>query len=181
MYFWLVHMATQTQIAEHLGITQQAVSKTLEKMGIVEWQGMTLDDIRLLYIKRLREAAAGRNSADGQYDLQKERALTERVDRELKLYALAEKKGELVNVETLMNELTLVFQGMKQELLSRDDKLKTELDTLYGVDIDVTILNEHTTNVLSHLSRYIAGRADSVAQTGAVDAAAAQDGNNAVG
>lgn len=174
-------MATQTQIAEHLGITQQAVSKTLEKMGIVEWQVMTLDDIRLLYIKRLREVAAGRNSADGQYDLQKERALTERVDRELKLYALAEKKGELVNVESLMDELTLVFQGMKQELLSRDDKLKSELDTLYGVDIDVTILNEHTTNVLSHLSRYLAGRAGGLAPVGGVDVATGEDGDDSVG
>ena len=81
-------MPTQLQIAEHLGITQQAVSKTLDKMGIIDWQLMTLDQIRLAYIKRLREVAAGHASIDGQYDLNKERVMTERVDRELKLSSM---------------------------------------------------------------------------------------------
>ena len=69
-------MPTQLQIAEHLGITQQAVSKTLDKMGIVEWQLMSLDQIRLAYIKRLREVAAGHASIDGQFDINRERVLT---------------------------------------------------------------------------------------------------------
>ena len=88
-------MTKQTEIAEHLGISQQAVSKTLSKMGI-EWRDKSLDEIRLAYISRLREVAAGHASIDGEYDLNKERVLTERVDRELKQYQLAEKKGQLV-------------------------------------------------------------------------------------
>lgn len=174
-------MPTQLQIAEHLGITQQAVSKTLDKMGIIDWQLMTLDQIRLAYIKRLREVAAGHVSIDGQYDLNKERVMTERVDRELKLYQLAEKKKELVNVENLMNELGTVFQGMRQELLSRDDKLKNELDTLYGIEIDVSILNEHTTNVLNHLSRYLEGCAGSFPASGGNHEAAGENGDNSLG
>ena len=174
-------MPTQLQIAERLGITQQAVSKTLDKMGIVEWQLMSLDQIRLAYIKRLREVAAGHASIDGQFDINRERVLTERVDRELKQYQLAEKKKELVNVEALMTELSIVFQGMRQELLSRDDKLKTELDTLYGIEVDVSILNEHTTDVLNHLSRYLNGRAGSLPAPGGNNEAAGEDGDNSVG
>lgn len=174
-------MPTQLQIAEHLGITQQAVSKTLDKMGIIDWQLMTLDQIRLAYIKRFREVAAGHASIDGQYDLNKERVMTERVDRELKLYQLAEKKKELVNVENLMNELGTVFQGMRHELLSRDDKLKNELDTLYGIEIDVSILNEHTTNVLNHLSRYLEGCAGSFPASGGNHEAAGENGDNSLG
>ena len=145
---------TQKEIAEHLGMTQQAVSKTLGKMGI-EWQSMSLDEVRLAYIKRLREVAAGYASIDGQYDLNRERVLTEQVDRELKLYQLAEKKQMLVNVDVFMTELEPVFQAMRQEMLARDDKLKLELDTLYGINVDVTILNEYTNNTLNHLSRYL--------------------------
>lgn len=145
---------TQKEIAEHLGMTQQAVSKTLGKMGI-EWQSMSLDEVRLAYIQRLREVAAGYASIDGQYDLNRERVLTEQVDRELKLYQLAEKKQMLVNVDVFMTELEPVFQAMRQEMLARDDKLKLELDTLYGINVDVTILNEYTNNTLNHLSRYL--------------------------
>ena len=174
-------MTTQKEIAEHLGISQQAVSKTLDKMGIADWKSMTLDQIRLAYIKRLREVASGHGSIDGQYDLNKERAMTERVDRELKLYQLAEKKKELVSVETLMNELSIVFQGMRQELLSRDDKLKNELDTLYGIDIDVSILNEHTSNALTNLSRYLGRRAGDSPTSGGDHEAAGENGDNAMG
>ena len=31
-------MATQQEIAEHLGLSQQAVSKQLSKMGIEDWK-----------------------------------------------------------------------------------------------------------------------------------------------
>ena len=107
--------------------------------------------------------------------------MTDRVDRELKLYQLAEKKKERVNVENLMNELRTVFQGMRQELLSREDKLKNELDTLYGIEIDVSILNEHTTNVLNHLSRYLEGRAGSFPASGGNHEAAGENGDNSLG
>lgn len=165
-------MTTQTEIAEHLGISQQAVSKTLSKMQIA-WKDMTLDEIRLAYIGRLREVAAGHASIDGELDLNRERALTEQVDRELKLYQLAEKKKELVNIADLESELSNVFAGFRQELLSRDDKLKTELDTLYGVDIDVNILNEYTHNALQHLSGYLGGD-QSAAQKDGSDSASAE-------
>lgn len=56
---------TQDEIAAHLGMSQQAISKTLSKMQIA-WKDMTLDEIRLAYIGRLREVAAGHASIDGE-------------------------------------------------------------------------------------------------------------------
>lgn len=168
---------TQEEIAVHLGISQQAVSKTLSKMAI-EWKEMSLDDIRLAYVARLREVAAGHASIDGELDLNRERALTEQVDRQLKLYQLAEKKKELVNIAELEEELSNVFAGFRQELLSRDDKLKTELDTLYGVDIDVNILNEYTHNALQHLSGYLGGYQPATQKVGSDFGTAEKDGND---
>ena len=171
---------TQKEIAEHLGMTQQAVSKTLGKMGI-EWQSMSLDEVRLAYIKRLREVAAGYASIDGQYDLNRERVLTEQVDRELKLYQLAEKKQMLVNVDVFMTELEPVFQAMRQEMLARDDKLKLELDTLYGINVDVTILNEYTNNTLNPLSRYLKEYPENHGEIGRDSPGPGENGDDSMG
>lgn len=171
---------TQNEIAEHLGISQQAVSKTLSKMAI-DWKDMSLDEIRLAYIGRLRKVAAGQASIDGELDLNRERALTEQVDRQLKLYQLAEKKKELVNIADLESELSNVFAGFRQELLSRDDKLKTELDTLYGIDVDVSILNEYTHNALQHLFGYLGGYQPAAQADGRDTETAKENGDNGVG
>ena len=118
---------------------------------------------------------------DGSYDLNKERALSERVDRELKTLQLAEKKKQLVNVDQLMDVLENVVVAFRQELLARDDKLKMELDTLYGTDIDVTILNDYTHNALNHLSGYLAGYRSRNGEAGADYAAPEENGDDGVG
>ena len=145
-------MPTQQEIATHLGISQQAVSQQMEPIG-VDWRTATMDEIRLAYLAHLRGVAAGHRSADGM-DLARERALTEQVDRELKLLTLAEKKGQLINVSQLEPALLRQYGAFKSELEARDDKLKEELDLLYGIDVDLEILSVHTRNALSHLSRH---------------------------
>ena len=54
-------MTTQQQIAEHLGLSQQAVSKQLSKLGL-DWKTASLDQIRLEYIKQLTK---GRSRTNG--------------------------------------------------------------------------------------------------------------------
>ena len=171
---------TQSQIAEHIGVDQSRVSRLMKALGI-DWREKSLDEIRLAYIGRLRETAAGFASVDGSYDLNKERALSERVDRELKTLQLAEKKKQLVNVDQLMDVLENVVVAFRQELLARDDKLKMELDTLYGTDIDVTILNDYIHNALNHLSGYLAGYRSRNGETGADHAAPEENGDDGVG
>ena len=148
-------MLTQQQIADHLDISQQQVSELLKKLGLI-WQTETLDSIRVAYIRQLRGIAAGHRSHDG-LDLTHERVLTERVDRELKLLLVAEKKGVLINVEQLEPELMNMVGAFRAELLARDDKLKADLDALYGIELDLNLLNEHTHAALAQLARYEPG------------------------
>ncbi len=145
-------MATQVEIAEHLGMSQQAVSKQLAQLGI-DSSTATLDEIRLAYIEHLRGLAAGHRTHDGM-DLTRERAMTEQVDRQLKQLALAEKQGQLVNVAQLEPELARMVVAFRTELLAGDDKLKAEIDAFYGIDLDLAFLNEHTRNSLRQLARY---------------------------
>src|SRR5476649_2860797 len=143
---------TQQQIADHLDLSQAEVSKFLKQIEL-DWKEATLDEVRVAYLRKLRAQAAGHQSGDG-HDLVRERVLSERVDRELKIFNLAEKKGSLINVAQLEPELMQMVGAFKSELLNRDDKLKATLEAEYGIKIDVHILNDHTYSALSHLARY---------------------------
>lgn len=145
-------MPTQQQIADHLDLDQSAVSRFVDKVRL-DYRAVSIDEIRIAYIRHLREVAAGRSSETG-IDLVAERAMTERVDREIKLLTLAEKKGQLVNAAQLEQAYGLMVGAFQTELLSLSDKLVQELHTLYGVAVDVEWLNEHIYGCLEQLSEY---------------------------
>lgn len=172
-------MPTQKQIGEHLDLSQVEVSKLLAELGI-DWKTSDLATIRVAYIRKIRAVAAGHKSHDGM-DLTRERVLTEQVLRELKQYELAEMKGQLVSLEQLEPELVQLFSAFKTELLARDDKLKAALDAVYGVEIDLAILEEHTRGCLAQLARYDPERAGLAASDGAADGAGAEDVDDRVG
>ena len=167
---------TQQEIADHLDLSQAEVSKFLRQLDI-DWKQSTLADVRVAYLRKLRAQAAGHQS-EGGLDLVRERVLSERVDRELKIFNLAEKKGSLINVAQLEPELMQMVGAFKSELLNRDDKLKATLEAAYGIKIDVHILNDHTYAALSHLARYDPGDTPVVVAPGHVDSATGEDRPN---
>jgi DNA-binding transcriptional ArsR family regulator len=172
-------MPTQKAIAEHLGMSQPAVSQQLAPLGI-DWKTATMESIRLAYIEHLRAVAAGHRSTDG-FDLARERAMTEQVDRELKQITLAEKKGQVVNLVQLEPELVRMVVAFRTELLARDDKLKAEIDALYGIDLDLAYINEHTRNALAQLARYDPGHPGSIGAPGAGGGTAGGHDDHGVG
>lgn len=148
-------MPTQQEIANHLGISQQAVSQHMATIG-AEWQKASLDEIRMAYLAHLRSVCVVHQSPGG-LDLAHERALTEQVDRELKLLKLEEMRGQLVNIAQLEPELQRQYCAFKTELELRDRSLKGELDRLYGIDVDLELIGLHTRNALSHLTVHSRG------------------------
>lgn len=146
----------------------------------IDWKTASMDEIRLAYLTHLRVVAAGHRSVDGM-DLARERALTEQVDRELKMLTLAEKKGQLVNVAQLEPALMRQYMAFKAELEARDDKLKEELDLLYGIDIDLELISTHTRNALAHLSGHVEGGGVAPGQASPAGGAHAADDHDRVG
>lgn len=73
-------MLTQKEIGFHLDLDQSQVSRLCDDLAI-DWQVTSLDEIRVRYIRRLREQAAGR-AASGDIDLVTERALLAREQKE---------------------------------------------------------------------------------------------------
>jgi hypothetical protein len=147
---------TQTEIAAHLDLDQSAVSRFF-KQADFDWRTATLDEVRFAYIRQLRAQASGHVSSTGA-DLVSERVLTERVEREMKQLVLAEKKAQLINVAQLEPALMQMVGAWKTELLARDDKIKANLDQLYGINLDVQVLNDFTHAAFRHLARYDASR-----------------------
>ena len=70
----------QQDIAEHLDLSQGAVSQWMDRLGL-DWKTTSLDVIRVEYIREIREQAAGR-SASGDLDLATERAGLAKAQRE---------------------------------------------------------------------------------------------------
>lgn len=172
-------MPTQKQIADHLDLSQKQVSELMGELGI-DWRNETLERIRVAYIRRLRAAAAGHQASDGS-DLVRERVMTERVDRELKELQLAEKRGQLVSLEQLEPELAQMVVAFRSDLLARDDKLKSDLDALYGINVDLQVLNDYTHESLNQLARYDPERAGTATSIDAATGAAAEDDDDGMG
>jgi len=145
-------MLKQRQIAEHLDMSQQAVSAMLDKLGL-DWRKESLQTIRVAYLRHLRGVAAGHQSSSGE-DLTLERIKTERVERELKELQLAEKRGALINAHQLDPAMLQMVSAFRTELLARDDKLATDLKLLYGLQVDVAILNEFSYAAIGQFGRY---------------------------
>ena len=166
-------MPTQTQIAEHLDLSQAEVSKLMASLEI-DWTESDLATIRVLYIRKLRAVAAGHKSNDGA-DLTAERVLTERIDREIKQLDLAERKGQLVSLVQLEPELRQMVAAFRTEVQGLPDKIKDELDALHGIDIDIGLLEEHVYATFAQLARYDPERAGTRAPTRRAARAAAED------
>lgn len=145
-------MPTQKELSEHLDLSQPEVSKLLRELGI-DARSTTFEAVRVAYIRRLRGAAAGHKTSSGD-DLVQERVLNERLDREMKMLTLAEKRGELVNVAQLEPELTQMVVAFRTDVLSMVDNIKADLDALYGIDVDLQVLTNHAHDTLRQLARY---------------------------
>lgn len=127
-------MLTQQVIAEHLDLSQSAVSQWLDRAGI-DWKVATLDEIRVAYIRNLREQAAGRAAA-GDLDLATERARLAKEQADKVAMQNSVTRGELAPVVLIEEVLTKaasrvagIFDAIPGMIRRRVPKLTTaELD-----------------------------------------------------
>lgn len=101
-------------------MSQQAVSQLLADLGI-DWKAVSLDEVRVAYIRRLREIAAGR-AALGDLDLATERARLAREQADKIAMQNAVTRGELTSTVVL-----------EQVLASAASKIAGILDAIPGL------------------------------------------------
>ena len=116
-------MATHEQIGAHCDITKQTVSKLIPRFGLPS-RGCDLDSFRIAYIRHLREVAAGRKSEnETDFDLTEERARLAHHQANKTALEEAEKSGELVSTEKVLNMWVKQIAAVRAKLLSIPNKL----------------------------------------------------------
>lgn len=153
-------MATQQEIAEHLGLSQQAVSKQLAKMQI-DWKNLTLREIRLAYIDRLRKNAAGQSD-----DYMRVKLAKEKIETERSLIALKREKAELIDISELLPVLKTVFNGFKQKLEGIPAQIRSEVFVTTGHEIDEQPFAEKIQEILKDCYEYVNSYSSSIEVAG---------------
>src|SRR5690606_12730409 len=107
----------------------------LSGLGL-DWKTDSLDDIRVGYIRKLREAAAGRN--DDQ--LSAVRARRELADARLKELELAEKYKQIVSVDYLEPLLIGLMKQIQSAVLEAGNKSLQLLETNHSIEVDDDVI-----------------------------------------
>jgi phage terminase Nu1 subunit (DNA packaging protein) len=126
---------TQQGIAKHLDLSQAAVSSLMAELGI-DWRAASLNEIRVAYIRRLREQAAGRAAA-GDVDLVTERALLAREQKDRIAMANAVTRGELAPVALIEEVLTKAASKVAGVLDAIPGMIRRRVPVLTAGDIDL--------------------------------------------
>lgn len=146
-------MATQQEIADHLGLSQPTISSALNALGLLkrEWEAMPLDDARKLLVRHYSEIAAGRGG-DDQYRLTRVRARESSLKGDLLQLQIEEKAGTLIPAAAVEQEWQSLVVAARSELLMLPDKLTHAIKALHGVEIDAALIETQIHDVLHRLA-----------------------------
>ena len=85
---------------------------------------------------------------------EKPRDRKDRLSADMLEIELSEKIGGLVLADDVEQQITALVIAVKTEITNGNHKLKNELDSLYEIDIDLELLDEHSRTILNTLSGY---------------------------
>lgn len=149
-------MATQSEVAAHLGIGQSAVAKLVD-MGIfprTPRRGLDLDQCRVAYLGRLREEAAGRAAqGDGEdLDLVTERArlAKEQADRISMENAITRRK--VVCSTDVVKILSPLLANLRTRLLAMPSECAVSLANVSSAASAEAIVRRVVIEALNDLS-----------------------------
>lgn len=133
------HTCSKGDLANLLGISVRSVSDWDQKGVLKRTAGRgrfeTVASVNG-YTAALREQAAGRASATGQ-SLTDERALTEKVIRQIKERELAKLSGDTLTLAEVMESWSLFAQTVRAAMLSIPGKARSTIPHLTAHDADV--------------------------------------------
>ncbi len=144
----MARIVNKKELSEILGISERTLTEH-QKAGLPilvdgvrgsENQYNTADVITWLIERAI----------NGKRETSRDRLDRVRADREE--IGLAKDLGELIPAAELEDAFTSKVIAVKNLLLQGDAKLKTELDALYNIEIDIELLNDNTRNILTQLS-----------------------------
>lgn len=143
-------MPTQAVIADHLDLSQPAVSEVMSKLAI-DWQAESLDQIRVRYIRHLRDLAAGRGG-EAQLVLAQQRARESSLKGDMLELQIARESGLLVVASDFEQAMVAGIAAARSELLTLADKVVAEIKAIHGIDVDSDLIDTHVYAALNRLA-----------------------------
>ena len=134
---------TQQDVADHLFLARPSFTLIVKKYGL-SWKDCTdwtLDQWREAYITRLREEAAGRDQ-----EVSESRAKKEQIEAQLFELRLQKELGSIIELAPAKAALRTMCSDMQSGVQSEVSRLKSVLDTQFGIDVDLDFLNEYVTD-----------------------------------
>jgi hypothetical protein len=98
----------------------------------INWRKTTLDEVRIAYIRKLREAAAGRSDEQ----LGVNRARRELADAMLKELELAEKYKLIINVDGVEPMLISLMKEIQSVVIEAGNKALQAIETTHELKVD---------------------------------------------
>lgn len=138
---------TQAIVAEHLDLSQQAVSELLARLRF-DLETGTIDEVRVKYIRSLRHAAAGR----GGDDIAGERLRLLTAKRRRTELELARRSGELVEAQRVTRAVTTWAAMARAAFEQVPDKLADRLAAETSADDCTALLTAEIDAVLADLA-----------------------------
>jgi len=136
----LIVMPTQLEIADHLDISERRVRDVLKALAL-DWTVLTMDDIRLAYIRDLREKSAGRGGND-QVNLTRARADQAVVDTALKSLQYNREIGSVIDASDAEDVLGRWSGYANREYISGLSRLISEIESRYKISVDNKLVED---------------------------------------
>lgn len=148
-------MATQAELAAHLGVSAKYIGDLIGK-GVIQRAPVgkyDLDACRKSYIEHIREQAAGRASA-GELNLSEERARLAKEQADAKEMENAVERGDLVYIEDVAKQIEHQLTKVRTRLLSVPTKVAPEAHSCASVREVQNVIEQAITEALNELVGY---------------------------
>lgn len=145
-------MPSQRDIAQHLDMSERNCRDVLKGLGI-DWATADLDEIRIAYIRDLREKAAGRGSSQAEL-LNAARIEESTVKAANGRLAYHEKLGTLVPAADAALVLTDWASFANREYQSGLEKLVEDIENATKVSIDRSMVTKSAGATVSRIGGY---------------------------
>ena len=121
-------------------MSKRNVADVLKGLGI-DWKSMTIDQVRVAYIRDLREKAAGRGG-DDQLNLSRQRAEESAVKTAMMRLEYNERIGELVAADDAAQAITEWCSSANRDYRTGINKLVGEIQSTFKIEIPTDMVEK---------------------------------------
>lgn len=137
-------------VARHLDMSERNARDVVLTLKL-DYKINTLDEIRIAYIRRLREQSAGRGS-EHQIEAAIARTRKDNMAAEMIEMQIKEKSGLLVSVTKIEPFITSLIIAARQQFINLPRKWTQELQAIHNLDVDEQYFQTDINDALNQLS-----------------------------